>query len=79
MRLLLATLLVLGGCAPRLLAANADGGYIDRQGELLGLQQGWVLAEAHCRQFGKIVRVPLPTNQRETSFRCVAKQPGDAS
>jgi|GEM_PF-3318840 len=76
MRFLIAVLL-LTGCAPRLLYGTEAGGVIDRQRELLGLQQGFVLAETHCRQYGKIVRViPHQTSQRATSFTCELPGPG---
>ncbi len=70
-------ILFLVGCAPRLLYGTEAGGIVDQQHELLGLQQGFTLAEAHCRQYGKIVRiVPHQTGQRATSFTCERPGPG---
>lgn len=53
--------MLLGGCAPTLSAANQAGGIVGgvRTGKLLtdNADQALALADAHCRQYGRVARI----------------------
>lgn len=58
---LLGCVLMLSGCGPTLLAANPAGGIVGgvRTGKLLtdNADQALVLADAHCRQYGRVAQI----------------------
>lgn len=54
--LILLALVTLSGCAPTLVASNSAGGIVGHISNV-NRAQGFALADAHCKEQGKVARI----------------------
>lgn len=69
----LAAALAMASCSPTMKMSNSAGGLLE-YGNRYSRAEALAMAEAHCKQFGKVARVTSQDTDftYTTSFECVA-------